>query len=107
MNELLVNENGEYGLVADAVNTILVVEKEIKILKEKQDEYKEILLKAMEDNEILKLDIPELTITRKAPTTRESLDTKQLRAEMPEIYDEYVRISDVKGSITIKVKGNE
>lgn len=107
MNELLVMENGEYGLVKDAVDTILVIEKEIKLLKEKQDNYKEMLLKAMEENEVLKLDMPELTITRKAPTTRESLDTKLLRAEQPDIYDEYVRISDVKGSITIKVKENE
>lgn len=104
MTDLIKLDNGEYGLAKDAVNTITTIENEIKILKEKQDKYKEILLKAMEDNNILKIDIPELTITRKAPTTRESLDTKTLKEELPEIYDTYVKISPVKGSITIKVK---
>lgn len=104
MNELVKLENGEFGLVKDAVDTIISIETEIKKLKEMQDNYKEVLLKGMEENDILKIDIPELTITRKAPTTRETLDSKQLRADMPEIYDEYVKITDVKGSITIKVK---
>lgn len=107
MNELVKLENGEYGLVKDAVDTIISIETEIKKLKEKQDNYKEVLLKGMEENDILKIDIPELTITRKAPTTRETLDSKSLKADMPEIYDEYVKITDVKGSITIKVKENE
>ena len=104
MNELVKLENGEFGLVKDAVDTIISIETEIKKLKEMQDNYKEVILKGMEENDILKIDIPELTITRKAATTRETLDTKQLRADMPEIYDEYVKITDVKGSITIKVK---
>lgn len=104
MNELVKLENGKYGLVKDAVDTITTVENEIKKLKEMQDNYKEQLLKVMEENDILKIEIPELTITRKAPTTRETLDSKSLKADMPEIYDEYVKISDVKGSITIKLK---
>lgn len=104
MNELVKLENGKYGLVKDAVDTITTVENEIKKLKEMQDNYKEQLLKVMEENDILKIEIPELTITRKAPTTRETLDSKALKADMPEIYDEYVKISDVKGSITIKLK---
>lgn len=104
MNELVKLENGKYGLVKDAVDTITTIENEIKKLKEMQDNYKEQLLKVMEENDILKIEIPELTITRKAPTTRETLDSKALKEDMPEIYDEYVKISDVKGSITIKLK---
>lgn len=104
MNELVKLENGKYGLVKDAVDTITTIENEIKKLKEMQDNYKEQLLKVMEENDILKIEIPELTITRKAPTTRETLDSKALKEDMPEIYDEYVKISNVKGSITIKVK---
>lgn len=104
MNELIKLEDGNYGLVKDAVDTIISIETEIKKLKEMQDNYKEVLLKGMEENDILKIDIPELTITRKTATTRETLDSKSLRADMPEIYDEYVRITDVKGSVTIKIK---
>lgn len=103
-NDLIKLENGEYGLVKDAVDTIIEIETEMNRLKELQDNYKKLLLEKMEEKNILKIDIPELTITRKAPTTRETLDSKKLKEDMPEIYDEYVKISDVKGSITIKVK---
>ena len=104
MNDLIKYEKGEFLLVEDAINTITTIEKEIKRLKEMQDDYKEQLLKAMEENNILKFDISELTITRKAPTTRESIDTKALKEELPDIYDTYCKISNVKGSLTIKVK---
>ena len=104
MNDLIKYEKGEFLLVEDAVNTITTIENEIKRLKEIQDNYKEQLLMIMEEQNILKIDIPELTITRKTSTTRESLDTKALKEELPDIYDTYVKISNVKGSLTIKVK---
>lgn len=104
MNELVKLEDGNYCLVKDAVDTILTVENEIKKLKEMQDNYKATLLEKMEEQDIKEIDTPELKITRKLPTTRETLDSKSLKADMPEIYDEYVNITNVKGSITIKVK---
>lgn len=75
-NDLIKLENGEYGLVKDAVDTIIEIETEMNRLKELQDNYKKLLLEKMEEKNILKIDIPELTITRKAPTTRETLDSK-------------------------------
>lgn len=104
MKELVLLENGEYGLVVDVVDTIITIEKQIKKLKEIQDGYKENILKAMEEYDVKEIDIPELKITRKFATTRESLDSKRLRTEHPDIYDEYVNITDVKGSIIVKVK---
>ena len=104
MNDLVKLENGKYGLVNDAVVTITTIENEIKRLKEIQDNYKQVLLEKMEEIDVKEIDIPELKITRKLATTRESLDSKRLRAEHPDLYDEYVNITDVKGSITIKVK---
>lgn len=104
MKELVLLENGEYGLVVDVVDTIITIEKQIKKLKEIQDGYKENILKAMEEYDVKEIDIPELKITRKYATTRETLNTKKLRAEHPDIYDECVEITDVKGSITVKIK---
>lgn len=104
MKDLIKYEKGEFLLVEDAVNTITTIENEIERLKEIQDNYKEQLLMIMEEQNILKIDIPELTITRKTSTTREGLDTKALKEELPDIYDTYVKISNVKGSLTIKVK---
>ena len=104
MDELIKLENGNYGLVKEVVDKIVRVENEMKKLKEYQDNYKTILLEKMEEYDVKEIDIPEMKITRKLPTTRETLDSKSLKKDMPEIYDEYVRISDVKSSVTIKVK---
>lgn len=104
MNDLVVLEDGRYGLVQDAVDTIVTIENEIKKLKDMQDAYKERLLSLMEEKDIKEIDIPELKITRKFASTKETLDSKRLRAEQPDLYDEYVKITDVKGSILVKVK---
>lgn len=104
MNELVKLEDGKYGLVQDAIDTITTIENQIKELKGMQDTYKERLLNLMEEYGVKEIDIPELKITRKFATTRETLNGKKLRAEHPDLYDAYVEITDVKGSITIKVK---
>lgn len=48
--------------------------------------------------------------TYKPATTRESVDTKRLKTEMPDVYKNFVKISDVKSSVTatlIKDKAGE
>lgn len=102
--ELIKVENGEYGLVKDAVNTIVTIENEMKRLKELQDNYKEELLNAMEQNKIIKLETDELVITYIAPTDRETFDSKAFKAEHQDLYDEYVKMSSVKSSVRLKVK---
>lgn len=104
MKDLVKLENGEYGLVAETVNTILDIENKIKELKALQDGYKETLLKAMEENNVIKIDNDNLLVTYIAPTQRETLDSKTLKEELPDIYDSYVKFTDVKSSIRIKIK---
>lgn len=102
--ELIKIENGEYGLVKDAVNTIVTIENEMKRLKELQDNYKEELLNVMEQNNIIKLETDELAITYVAPTDRETFDSKSFKADHQDLYDEYVKMSSVKSSVRLKVK---
>lgn len=104
MKSIVKLENGEYGLVSDAINTIVEIEKQIKDLKALQDSYKEKLLKEMEENNVLKIDTEELSISYVAPSTRETLDSKKLKEDLPDIYDLYVKFTDVKSSLRIKVK---
>lgn len=104
MNELVKLEDGRYSLTKDTIETIVTIENEINALKNAQNFYKERLLNLMEEYDVKEIDIPELKITRKFASTRETLDSKSLKEDMPEIYDEYVKITDIKGSITIKVK---
>ncbi len=80
-------------------------EKMAKEIKEKEDELKKAILAEMESKGVIKLDTDELTIAYVAPTERETPDGKTLREELPDIYDTYVKISPVKSSIRIKLKG--
>lgn len=59
----------------------------------------------METKGIIKLNTDVLSITYVAPTDRESLDSKKLREDLPNVYDAYINIKPVKSSIRIRLKG--
>lgn len=76
-----------------------------KEVKTKEEELKKAILTEMENKGVIKLDTGALIISYVAPTDRETLDNKALKEELPDIYDAYVKISPVKSSIRIKLKG--
>ena len=89
----------------ETATKIAEFERMAKEIKAKEDELKKAILKEMESKQLIKLDTDNLTITYIAPTERESLDSKTLREKLPNVYDAYVKISPVKPSIRIKLKG--
>lgn len=97
-------EAGDIVATKEAIETIRDFEIKIKELKEKEDELKKRLIAEMEANKVLSLKSDLLSITYVAPTTRESLDSKTLKEELPDIYDAYCKISPVKASVRIKVE---
>ncbi len=86
---------------------MLEFEKKTKVLKEQQKEYRELLYKKMEENDIKKIDTGDIVITRVLPTVRKSVDSTKLKKEQPVIYDQYLKESTIKGSIRIKEKDVE
>lgn len=102
MNELIQFENGH--LAEKAVEYIRATEARMKKEKEDYDAFKRELLKAMEGNGITKIDTDTVTVSYIGATTRETFDSKAFKADMPELYDEYTKFSDVSPSIRIKVK---
>lgn len=106
MNDEIIEYNGDVPQLAQEISEkIAEFEKTIKELKKQEDELKEKIKQAFEDNGVLKLENDLLNITYVESYDKEALDTKRLRAEIPEIYDEYVKITPVKASIRIKAKG--
>lgn len=101
MNEIILQNN---NINADAENKIISIEKEISRLKTVQDELKKSLLAEMEAKGLIKVETPNLVISYIAPSDRETFDSKKLREDNPDLYDEYIKISPVKSSICIKVK---
>lgn len=102
MNDIIKIENGH--LAAQTIEYIRVTEARMKKEKEDYDAFKRELLKAMEGNGITKIDTDTVTVSYIGATTRETFDSKAFKADMPELYDEYTRFSDVSPSIRIKVK---
>jgi hypothetical protein len=64
----------------------------------------DVLLKQMDTMGLKKWETERIILTRVDSTTRESIDTKKLAAEAPDIYAKYVKTSQVKGSVRITLK---
>lgn len=79
-------------------------ERQIKAIKEQEDNLKQAILEEMEANQIIKLDTPDLSISYVASTDRETFDSKTFKADHQDLYDEYIKMTPVKPSIRIKVK---
>jgi len=92
-------------LDGETAKAIAEFERRAKEIKAKEDELKKAILAEMEKKKIIKLDTDDLTISYVAPTERETLDTKTLREELPDIYEAYIDFTPVKSSIRIKLKG--
>jgi hypothetical protein len=106
MNALIRMENGISILDAETSNKIAEYERQIKAIKEQEEALKEAIKSEMEAKGIIKIEdeINGMSITYVAETFRETFDSKKLRAENPDLYDLYIRMTPVKSSIRIKVK---
>lgn len=78
---------------------------ELKTLQENDRKLRDIIVEAMERNGTQSYEDDYVKLTLRKPTERHGLDTKRLKEEEPEIYQKYETITPVKGSVTIKVKG--
>ncbi len=102
--EIITIEN-DVPMLSAKMETILVgLDEAEKHIKEQKEVYREALLRAMEKHNIKSIGTNNVTITYKDEYDRESLDSKRLREEQPDIYDEFVKFTTVKSSIAIKVK---
>lgn len=104
MNEIIIKSGGIAVLSDAACAEIIEIENAKKALKAREETLKSELLKAMEDNDIIKMVTSDFTVTRVLPTDRETFDAKRFREEYPDMYDDYVDIKPVKGSLRIKLK---
>lgn len=104
MNELIKVSNGVALLDTDTSKKIAEFEALANKVKESEEALKAAILQEMKAKGIVKLETPELLLTKVEATTRETFDSKALRAEFPEIYDAYIKIGKVAESLRVKVK---
>lgn len=102
----LIKVNGDAAILdVETAKNIADFEKMAKEIKAKEDELKKAILEEMQDKGLIKLETDQLVISFVSGTTRETLNTKSLKEELPDIYDTYIEIKPVKPSIRIKLKG--
>lgn len=76
----------------------------LKQLQEQDKQIREAIRQAMDEQHISKWENDIVSLTNIAPTTRTGVDTKRLKAEQPEIFEQYKKETPVKGSLRIKIK---
>ena len=95
------------GEIPDGVHTVveelMMVKEQLDTLSEREKELKKQLLAAMQGvgedtwaNDLIQ-------ISRKAAYERESVDTKTLKADHPDLYEQYKKITKVSESLTYKL----
>ena len=108
MNELIALVEDRAILDTKMVESLILVEKQIKELKEVQETYKKAIKEEMEKKNVIKLvdEIGGLSITYiPAQNNLEKFHKELLQEERPEIYDEYVTMDGKKSAyITVKIK---
>ena len=87
------------------MNALIVVENGISLINEKEaNEIMNLKILKEQIDKKLKDEIVGLEVTYIAPSDRESFDSKKLREDNPDLYDEYVKMNPVKSSVRIKLK---
>lgn len=107
--ELVKVENGEIVVAQELANRIISFEKESLKMKMIADDLKAKIKTAMEENGIdkgfnVETEEGSLKVTYRKPTTRTTLDSKKIKEELPDIYEEYSKTSNVSSSISISVE---
>lgn len=103
MEELVKIENGQITVAEEMVNKIIEFNKAKKEMEYQEKLLKDGLFEAMNELGIKKFIINGLSATIKDGSTRTTVDTKRLKDELPDIYHEYSKTSEVKPSLVISV----
>lgn len=88
----------------NAIKKIADLELAKKNIENDESALREQLLQAMEKYGVKKFETDAVTFTYVAPTTRNTIDSKALKAEQPDIAAMYTKTSNVKASVKITVK---
>ena len=86
------------------MQTIVNLNRQKKILEDRDKAVREELQKAMDEFGIKQFENDLLKVTYVEPTTRTTIDSARLKKELPAVAEKYSKVSQVKGSVRIDVK---
>ena len=103
-NELVKVENGEIVVAQDFTRAYAEFQKKALEMDLKLKEVKEKMKIAMEENNRLTYEDDFIKITYRKASTRTTVDSAKLKKELPDIYEEYSKTSNVSSSISVEAK---
>lgn len=105
-NELIKVEENQLIIKANVIEKIKELENKKKLIEEKEKEFKEKLLEIMEENNITDYESHDKTLKiHCTPSTKAyTFDTKKFQEENKQMYLDYLKESDRKGSIRITIR---
>lgn len=89
-------------VLAEQIDQIARLKLAIKETEQASAELQQRLYDYMTENNLDEMACELGTFVRKAPYTKKALDSARLKKEKPELYKQYLKESEVKGSITFK-----
>lgn len=89
-------------VLAEQLEQIARLKLAIKETEQASAELQQRLYDYMTENNLDEMACELGTFIRKAPYTKKSLDSTRLKKEKPELYEQYLKESEIKGSITFK-----
>lgn len=87
--------------ILSAREQLISLLQEQKEIENKVADFKSRMLSLMEEQGVLKWELEGLKVAYVAPSTKETFDSKSFRADNEELYNKYVKTSQVKSSIRI------
>ena len=102
--ELVVDSDISLGLT-NLTLAIDTMEERLAKMKEQQQKYRDILKDAMEKQGIKSFENDKVKITYVCPQDRLSVDSAKLKKEYPQIWGECQKLTKVKSSLKITIKG--
>ena len=99
-------DSDELVKVEEAVALIESYKAKIKEHEAFVNSFQESLISAMEENNVKSYENDRLKITYVAPVKRETLDSKKLKADLPDVASKYTKVTTTKASVRITLKGN-
>ena len=89
-------------VLAEQLDQIARLKLAIKETEQASAELQQRLYDYMTENNLDEMACELGTFVRKAPYTKKALDSARLKKDKPELYEQYLKESEVKGSITFK-----
>ena len=99
-----INKEGKIAVAQEFTKAYAEFEKQKLEIELKSKEVKKALKEAMEKNGIQSYEDDFIKATYRSGSERITLDTKRIKEELPDVYEEYARKSDVASSVILEVK---